>query len=198
MEKMMSKMQWFGALLLIAMLVAGNALATDIYVGISGPGAVNDSTIKAGEKVSVDIYWSNDIDDLRGFATGFKILSEDIKNVIHVADSGNGLNAGGDIKGHNGWQNSEVWDFSGVMDVPLNWDGALPDTVGFGGFVIKHHYGPHEKIKVLSWDIIVPDPGTLVVDSSFFPPGGKWSIVHTERTEVPPVWHGPYKFTVVK
>ena len=194
----MSKSQWMVALLLVTVLAAGNVFATDVYLGISGPGAVNDSTIKAGEPVSIDVYWSNDIDDLRAFATGFRMYSPDITKIIHVADSGNGLNPAGDLKGHNGWENSQVWDFSGVLDVEADWDGNLPDTVGFGGFVIKHHYGPHDKMKVLSWDIIVPDPGTLMVDSSFFPPGGKWLIVHTSRTEVPPAWHGPYKFDVIK
>lgn len=194
----MSKWQWIGALLLAVVMFAGNALAVDVYVGISGPGAVNDSTIKVGEKISVDVYWSNDMEDVRAFSTGFRMISDDIQSVTHVPDSGNGLNPAGDLKGHNGWENSDVWDFSGVMDVKSDWDGTLPDTVGFVGFVIKHRVGPMDKTKVLSWDMICPEPGTLVVDSSFFPPGGKWLIVQGQRTEIPPVWHGPYKFTVVK
>lgn len=199
----MSKSQWMVALLLALVLSAGSVFAegtTDVYIGISGPGAVNDSTIKAGEKVSVDVYWSNSQDDLRAFATGFRMYSPDIAKIVHVKDSGaaNALNDDGDVKGYNGWENSDVWDFTGVLDVQPDWDGVLADTVGFGGFVIKQHYGVHEKMKVLSWDIMVPDAGTLMIDSSFFPPGGKWLVVHTSRTEVRPAWHGPYKFSVVK
>jgi len=187
-----------GVALLAVCVWAGTALGTDIYLGISGPGAVNDSTIKAGEKVSVDVYWANDMEDVRGFTTGFKMSSKTMKKIVHVVDSGNGLNDKGDIKGHNGWEGTKVWDFSGVWAVPVNWDGNLPDLVGFGGLVIKNRYGPHEKQKVLSWEVMFPEEGEVVIDSSFFPPGGIWTVVDPNEGEIPPKWHGPYKFTVVK
>jgi len=194
----MIRTQLVGVVLVILCLAAGTAMGTDVFLAISGPGAVNDSTIKAGEKVSVDIYWANDTDDLRGFTTGFKISSADIKTIVHVADSGKGINTQGDIKGHNGWENTAVWDFAGVWPVMTNWDGALPDQIGFGGLVIKNHYGKHEKQKVLSWEIIVPDAGALTIDSAFFPPGGIWAVALAGGVEAKPTWHGPYKYQVVK
>ncbi|RME31513.1 MAG: hypothetical protein D6800_00700 [Candidatus Zixiibacteriota bacterium] len=167
--------------------------ATDVSMAISGPGAVNDSTIKAGKKVSVDIYWANDHQPM-GFTTGFKITSDNIKRIIHPADSGNGINPRGDVKGYNGWQDRSIWDLGGVFVVTRNWDGELPDTIGFGGAVVKKRYKPHPKQKVLSFDIIVPDTGTIVIDSSFFPPGGYWKFGPKGH----PTWAGPYKFHVIK
>ena len=194
----MTKTRMLGAILLVCLMAAGSAYSTDVYLGISGPGAVNDSTIKAGEKVTMEVHWSNDINDLRGFTTGFKIVSSDVKKVKHVSDSGKGLNDNGDIKGHNGWENTQVWDFSGVWAVPVDWDGALPELVGFGGLVIKNKYQAHDMMKVLSWDVVFDEAGTIVVDSAFFPPGGIWTVVDPKKGEIPPKWHGPYKFTIVK
>jgi len=154
---------------------------------------VNDSTIKAGEKVSVDVYWTND-KERRGFTVGFKFDSKDIKQIVHVADSGKGLNLLGDIKGHNGWQDKSIFDITGVLVPEIDWDGKLPDLVGFGGAVGKQRYLPHEDMKCLSFDLIVPDAGTLVVDSAFFPPGGYWKFGSGEQPE----WKGPYSFHVVK
>ena len=185
---------------LVSLMVAGMLVvialpvfATDVSMGISGPGAINDSTIKAGEKVSVDIYWANDHQPM-GFTTGFKIVSETIKKIIHVPDSGNGINPRGDVKGYNGWEDRSIWDLQGVFVVERDWDGILPDTIGFGGAVVKKRYKPHPKQKVLSFDIIVPDTGILVIDSSFFPPGGYWKFGPEGR----PTWAGPYRFRVVK
>ena len=57
---------------------------------LSGEGAVNDSTIKAGKDFSIDIYVEND--SIRtGFTLGFIFKSEDIVNIIHLTDSGKGL-----------------------------------------------------------------------------------------------------------
>jgi hypothetical protein len=160
---------------------------------VSGPGVVDSTTIKAGEKVSLDLYFSND-KERRGVSVGFLFDSENIKEIVHVPDSGNGLTELGDIKGHNGWEDKSVFDFTGII-VPLNdWDGVLPDTVGFAGIVIKKRWQPQELAKQLSIDIIVPDTGTLVIDSTYFPPGGDWMYDNEER----PGWEGPYKLKVVK
>lgn len=171
---------------------------TSITLKISGPGAVNDSTIKVGEPVSIDIYWENKDDDRRGFTTGFKISSETIKTIIHVADSGNGVNPLGDIKAFNGWEGTKAWDFTGVKVIDADWDGNLPELIGFGGLRVKNRYDAHENKKVLSWTMIVPEEGTIMVDSSFFKPGGVWAIVGPSGVEVTPVWGGPYVFKVVK
>lgn len=175
------------------------AMATDISVSISGPGAVNDSTIKAGEPVTVEIQWVNDVDDLRGFATGFTIRSKDIKKVVHVADSGNGLNDSGDVKGYNGWENSSKWNLRGVMTLEADWDGMLPDTIGFAGLVAsRNNYNSHDKMKVLSWEMVVPDAGIVVIDSAFYPPGGKWELAMPDGSPGTPTWGGPYTLKVVK
>ncbi|UCC45093.1 MAG: hypothetical protein JSU65_04020, partial [Candidatus Zixiibacteriota bacterium] len=128
---------------LILLLAAAAAMGASVSLKLSGPGAVNDSTIAIGQNVFVDIYWAND-KDRRGFTAGFVIKSEDIKTVVHVADSGKGLNELGDVKGYNGWEDKSVFDITGVM-VPTNdWDGELPDILGFGGAVAKQMWGPHE------------------------------------------------------
>jgi len=187
-----------GVLIAVA-IGAGVALSeTTISMAISGPGAVNDSTIKAGEPVSVDIYWENGDDDRRGFTTGFKITSDTIRNIIHVVDSGNGVNAAGDIKAHGGWEGTKAWDFTGIKAVIVDWDGELPETIGFGGLRVKNVYNAHEKKKVLSWTMIVPEVGTISIDSSFYKPGGIWAIVGADGVEIPPVWEGPYIYQVVE
>jgi len=182
-----------------SVLIAAAATAeTSITMAISGPGAVNDSTIKVGQPVSVDIYWANEDEDRRGFTTGFKITSETIKTIVHVADSGNGINDAGDIKAYGGWEGTKAWDFTGIRAVPVDWNGNLPDTLGFGGLRAKIEYGPHPKKKVLSWTMVVPQAGMIQIDSTFFRPGGVWAVVGPEGVEVPPVWGGPYEFKVVE
>jgi hypothetical protein len=167
--------------------------APAVTLGISGPGAVDQSTIKVGEPVNLDLYFSND-KDRRGFSLGFRIISPDIKKIVHVTDSGNGLNKGGDVKGYNGFDDKSVFDLGGVWVNEKSWDGNLPDTAGFAGVTVRQFYEPHDPMKVISMAIKVMEPGTLVVDSSFFPPGGYWQYGNTEK----PAWGGPYKFNVVK
>ncbi|MFQ5499181.1 MAG: hypothetical protein ACE5FH_05885 [Candidatus Zixiibacteriota bacterium] len=180
-------------------LAAATSQAASVRLEISGPGAVNDSTIKANEKVSVELWFTND--SIRtGFTLGFAIKSPDIKKVIHLADSGNGLNENGDIKGFGGWQDRSVWDLGGIYTVERDWDGQVPELIGFGGVCVKQRYKPHELEKHLSFDLVVPSPGTLVIDSAFYPPGGKWlySSPVSIAAPVSPDWSGPYKYTVIK
>lgn len=182
--------------LIAAALVAENSIS----MKVSGPGVVNDSTLKAGEKVSFDIYTTTDT-TRTGFTFGIGVKSDDIKNVIHVSDSGNGLNANGDIKGYNGWENRSVWDMNGIYTVERDWDGQLPELIGFGGIAIKMGYKKElEPTKKLSFELIVPEAGTLVVDSQFFPPGGGWYYAAPEDIELltSPTWDGPHVFKVVK
>ena len=164
-----------------------------ITMKLTGPGAVNDTTIKAGEKVALELHMSNK-KPRRGISIGFKFTSPDIKKIIHPADSGNGLNKAGDVKGYNGWENKSVFDLTGVLAAEKDWDGMLPDTLGFGALVVKNTYEPHEMMKTLSIDLIVPTAGTLTIDSTFFPPGGNWQYGLGGK----PGWGGPYTFKVVE
>lgn len=189
-------------IVLLAVLVsmlACSTLAGTVLLKISGPGAVNDSTIKVGEKVSVDIYCSCEV-YRTGFTLGFSIKSPGIKNIVHVADSGNGLNDQGDVKGYNGWHDKSVWDFSGVMVVERDWDGVLPEMLGFGALAIKRGWQPGELVKSISFEMIVPETGTLVIDSAYYPPGGKWLFASPPKVAEggAPDWGGPYTFNVVK
>lgn len=183
-------------LMISAALVAENSIS----MKVSGPGVVNDSTLKAGEKVSFDIYTTTDT-TRTGFTFGIGVKSDDIKSVIHVPDSGNGLNANGDIKGYNGWQDKSVWDMNGIYAVERDWDGQLPELIGFGGIAIKQGYKKELKpTKKLSFEMIIPDTGILVVDSQFFPPGGGWFYAYPndEHKPLSPTWDGPHVYKVVK
>lgn len=182
-----------------ASLSAGSAMAGTVRLKLSGDGAVNDSTIKVGQKVSVDIYTSCDV-YRTGLTLGFSLKSPDIKKVIHVSDSAGGLNDSGDVKGHNGWHDKSVWDFAGVMVVERDWDGVLPDMLGFGALAIKQGWQPGELVKSISFEIIVPETGTLVIDSAYYPPGGKWLFASPPRVADggAPDWDGPYTFKVIK
>ncbi len=188
-------------LVIVALLAlcAGSATSTSISLKLSGPGAINDSTIKVGEKVSFDVYVLNDT-VFTGFTMGFKVTSPDIKKIVHVPDSAGGLTEAGDLKAYNGWDDQSVWDLNGVIATECSWDGVLPDTVGFGGLCVKMQYPPHKIEKKLSMDLMFSGPGTIVVDSTFYPPGGKWLFAAPARIGpmVQPDWAGPYKFTVVK
>lgn len=177
--------------------LAAMAGATTVSMKISGPGAVNDSTIKAGEKVSFEIYCSNE-KQLKGISLGFKLYSKDIKTVVHVADSGKGLNKAGDIKGWNGWNDKSMWDFGGIWPALKNWEGNLPDTIGFAGLVAKKIYPPHPVMKTLSFDVVIPTAGTIAIDTTYYPPGGSWKVVLEGNLNEEPVWKGPYKWHVVK
>ncbi len=182
-------------ILLLSLCLSTTAFAgTSVSLKLSGKGAVNDSTITAGKKVSVDIYLENE-GTFKGMTLGFKILSDNIKKIIHVADSGNGLNANGDIKGYNGWNDKSVWDMGGVYVAPTDWDGTLPDYLGFGGICIKKSYTPHKYEKKISFDILVKEAGTFVIDTAFFKPSGKWLFAPPSTA---PKWNGPYTFKVKK
>jgi len=186
-----------GALLLTAALAVN---AAGIKMAISGEGAVNERTIQAGKPVSFDIIMMND--SLRaGITICFKIVSDDIKSVTHVSDSGsNCLNERCDVKGWNGFEDASIWDLYGMMVIEKNWDGALPELLGFGGICNKQKYLAHDWEKKLSFELIVDQPGTLVVDSSFYPPGGKWLYASPPGTieAHEPSWGGPYVFKVIE
>lgn len=170
-----------------------------IKVGLSGAGAVNDSTVKAGEDFNLDIYCEND--SVRtGFTFGFSFTSDDIKKIVHVTDSGNGTNEDGDILGHNGWEDKSIWDFGGLFTVPIDWDGNMPEQIGFGGLSIKKEFGPSEMLKIISIKLNISETGTIVVDSAYYPPGGKWMMSSPPEVAGPvsPDWSGPFKFKVVK
>lgn len=180
-------------------VAVGSVAATGISLKLSGPGAAGENKIKAGKTVSIDIVIENDT-IFTGFTMGFKITSPDLESIVHVADSGNGLNERGDIKGYNGWHDDSVWDLHGVFVRETDWDGKLPDTLGFGGLAVKKKYTSHKAERKLSFDIMIPQTGTIVIDSAFFPPGGKWLFSAPARIGVStsPSWGGPYKFEVVK
>lgn len=178
----------------VLLLAVGSATGSSVSVKLSGPGAVDDSTIKAGEKVSFDIYVANDT-VFTFFQLGFKIISDDITSVIHPADSGNGKNEHGDVKAYHGFEDASIFDMGGLHVVEKSWDGKLPDTVGFGGMCVHKQYDPHPLQKNISIDLIFDQPGTVTFDSSWFPPLGEWMFAPPEHR---PVWGGPYTFKVVK
>lgn len=184
------------AIVFAVLFVCGTAFGTTISLSISGKGAINDSTIAAGEPVSLDLYFENERVH-RGFTMGFKMVSDDIKKIVHVSDSGNGVNPNGDFKAYNGWQDKSIWDMNGIYLVECDWNGILPDTIGLGGICVKQSYKPHEKKKCLSFDIMVPTTGTFVFDSCFFPPSGIWVLVGDDNEGYPPIWGGPFKISVV-
>ncbi len=173
--------------------------AIDISMKLSGQGAVNETTIKAGQPVSIDIIIENDT-LFTGFTMGFQFTSPDLAEIVHVADTNGGLNEAGDIKGYNGWHDQSIWDLNGVFVRETDWDGKLPDMIGFGGLSVKSKYPAHKAERKLSFDVMVPEVGLLVIDSAFFPPGGKWLFSAPARIgpSVSPAWGGPYKFEVVK
>jgi hypothetical protein len=195
----MSKKVILSVAAMLLVLLTGSAWAeSSISMKISGPGAVNDSTIKAGETVFIDIYTVND-KERKGVSFGFTIKSEDIKQIVHVADSAGGVNKSGNVKGYNGWDGKGIFDVTGVLAPEIDWNGELPDLIGFAGAVAKQRYKAHEEMKVLSMGIMVPTEGTIVVDSQFFPPGGYWKWVPGETKEGDmPAWKGPYSWKVVK
>lgn len=180
-------------------VLMSTALATSVKMKLSGPGKVNDSTIKAGQKVDLDIYLTNDSTHL-GISIGFKLTSPDnsIKTVIHPVDSGKGLNGfNGDIKGFGPYADRTIFDLLNQV-VPTDWDGKLPDLMGILTCGFKKSWEPMPETKAYSIELIVPDAGILKVDSAFFPPGGTWLVTKKNAAAAAPAWGGPYKFKVVK
>ena len=175
-----------------ALILTASVSATTISMKISGEGAVNDSTIALGKKVSFDIYFENE-GNFKGFTLGFKLDSKDIKSTVFPEDKGNGLNELGNIKGFNGFEDKSLWDLGGVYVIDRQWDGELPDVLGFGAVSKTKPYTPHKAEKKLSFELIFNESGTIVVDSSFFPPTGKWMFA---PPSVHPEWDGPYYYQV--
>ena len=182
------------SLLILSLCLSTSAFSgTSVSLKLSGDGAVNDSTITAGKKVSVDVYMENE-GTFKGMSLGFVINSKDIKKVIHPTDSANGINKNGDVKAFNGWEDKSVWDL-GFFIAPTDWDGILPDNLGFGGASMFKEYKPHKLQKMLSFDLIFEEAGTFTIDSSFFKPSGRWLLAEPKTA---PAWSGPYTFTVKK
>ncbi len=185
---------------LALMLAAGMVYSADVSMKISGPGRVDDTTIKAGQKVTFDVYITNEI-DRQGLSVGFKFFSPDssIKEIKHPADSGKGMeNTAGDAKAYGPYEGHTTFDIMNAF-VTDNWDGQLPDVAGFMAHIMKKVYKAHETTKAYSIDLVVPTPGTLAVDSSFFGAGGVWMMVTDPQMEPhQPAWKGPYTFKVVK
>jgi len=88
-----------------------------------------------------------------------------------------------------------------VYVIDKDWDGVLPELLGFGGISVKQGYKKEvEPSKKLSFDLIIPETGTLVVDSSYYPPAGEWYYSSPQDIERlhKPSWGGPYTFKVIK
>jgi hypothetical protein len=164
---------------------------------LSGPGVIDDTTIAAGQPVTLEFHLTND-QNRRGLSMGFEISSDDIEKIVHVADSGNGMTPLGDIKAYNGFETNQYFDLKGLWININAWSGDLPDTVGFAGLNLRTVYPPHPLMKAFTCDIMVPTPGTLVVDSTFCRPGITWKAFDMEEKEEYPTWHGPYNFKVVQ
>lgn len=195
-----------GVALTLVLLATGSALrAEDKTAGetimrlkLSGPGAINDSTIRAGQPVSVDVYYSNS-KTRRLFFMGLKFSSPDIKSVVHVGDSGKALNDHGDIKGHNGFDDHSIWDMRGTIVGSTDWDGTLPDIAGVGGVCIKQQFEPRPLTKSLSFTMSFPTPGSVTVDTCSWGPRkiNSNQFLNGDDREAPQ-WDGPYHFVVVK
>lgn len=192
-------------LLLTGGLLAPAAEAVNVAMKLSGPGVVNDSTIKAGQKVSLDFYFDN-ASEYNGFSAGFRLFSPDksIKTVTYPADSGNGMNKRGNMKAFNGWETKQIFDFGFWAPEP-DADGNLPEVFGYAGVCMKQRWTPHAMLKTCGMEFIAPTAGTLVVDSSNTSPH-YLKVTRTQlaadttglpKTEIP-VWKGPYKITVVQ
>jgi hypothetical protein len=202
----MSKFKVGIAVVALCALLTSAGMAASVKMKLSGPGKVNDSTIKAGQKVALDIYLSNEKVHM-GLSMGFKITSPDgtIKMVEHPVDSAKGAEgyngiegSKGDIKGSNGFESKALFDLINQV-VPTDWDGKLPDVIGFLMHGFKKRWQPMQETKAFSIELVAPNAGTLVVDSSFFPPGGRWITTNENAAVVDvPTWGGPYKFKVVK
>lgn len=190
----------FAVVLCAGLLVAQEEAANQpvgappvVEVRLAGEGVVDATTIKAGVPVELQFFMANDT-LRRGFSMGFVFQSNDIKQIIHPVDSGAGINDRGDVRGFNGWGDRSIWDLGGVYVAEKDWDGNLPDSLGFGGVCVKQIYKPHPLEKTLAIDMIVPTPGTLVLDTSFIPPGIYFKFDNQDQ----PAWKGPYTYKVVE
>lgn len=182
------------------------ALAVSVFAGngiklaLSGEGVVNDSTIKAGQPVTVEIHFENDT-TRSVFTAGFAITSPDIKTITHVKNADGSMVDSSHVKGYNGFEDKSVWDMTGLKVMEIDWDGNLPELLGFGGVAIRQGMQKQDWTKQISFDIVVPSAGTIVIDSSFYPPRNPWVFATPARAGGEPVypdWYGPYTIKVVE
>lgn len=193
-----------GAILIFGGLSSTNLQATTISMKLSGPGVVNDSTVKAGQKVSLDIYSENN-EEWGGISFTFKMTSPTIKKVEFPSDS-TAINERGNAHGFNGWQDKSIWDmFVKFPEYEVN--GQLPEVFGVGALVVKNKYKPHPKQKILSYDVRFTEAGSVTIDSTSIPGSGGslWKVARSPRvtpvgkeSQEPVKWTGPVRFKVVK
>lgn len=184
----------------ICMLAFAAMADTGVKITISGEGVVNDSTIKVGKPVTVEVHFANDT-TRSVFTTGFKMTSDDVKTIKHVKDDNSIFLDSVWVGGYNGFQDKTIWDMTGLRVVPIDWDGNMPELIGFGGVAVRQGLPKQDFTKQFSWDFIAEQTGTIVIDSSFYPPRNRWIFATPERAggePVEPDWYGPYTITVIE
>jgi hypothetical protein len=68
------------------------------------------------------------------------LTSPDIKTITHPEDQDNGMGEHGDVRAYNGWENKSIWSLGGMYVVKRDWDGKVPELIGFGdkvGFTVE-------------------------------------------------------------
>jgi hypothetical protein len=125
-------------------------------------------------------------DIVKGIANGFRIYSPDAATWDPItADTVGGI---GD-------------QFDLVFSIRyFSADGAVSDTIGFGGAVAQNPGLPAGYDQVAFLITITPkdidDGKTICLDSSYYRSTGQWLWSTTGGITYPPDWSGPYCFTI--
>jgi hypothetical protein len=162
-------------------LVWGQAMVTlDSTTGLRPDGNIDN-----GAMLSFYIGFDNNFTGSvaqTGIANGFKITSP------------SGVSWGATTGEWNMFYPWNTWFQFGVNVVPNNVNGLSPDTIGFGGMTVMG--GLPADFEGTAYSITIgPIDGeagqTIILDSSYFPPMGKWAW-----TTYNPGWDGPHTFQI--
>jgi len=183
------------ALLMVSSQAFGQVITID-SVGFAGLRAGSTDSIKTGTSINFYMrYNNNTANAINGVSNGYKIYSTDgaqwtTSSIAQPADA----NA-------RGWGAAQFT--GGVFTNTYSTDGALEDTVGFGGFAISGVgvLAGTNDIAVIVTIGPIPAGATfhhkhICIDSTWYPPGGDW-IWADANGNVNPTWPaGPYCYTV--
>lgn len=94
---------------------------------------------------------------------------------------------------------ANIFDFYWGIDT-FSLDGALADTIGYGGAVLGAGLPPNYDAESYWITLVINDPAgaghQICLDSCYYPPSGDWMWAYGAVGSIPPSWDGPHCFEI--
>ena len=150
-------------------------------------GLIGINTLGTGHDIRFHIRYTNNTGyTVAGSTNGFRVYSPDGAQWTPITYAATGAIT------------AEM--FEQVFFNPFSADGALADTIGFGGFKLFAGGIPNGfDAVVMSLETKVHsafDGKTLCLDTAFYRPGGVWLWSIPDDADVTPEWDGPHCYAI--